>query len=430
MLPRADFDLRKAQEIVKPMLEQVKTEGVQALYRFARQFDQVEQDPAKGGAGIRVPEATLKQAYDELDPELRDALEEARARITKVHTAQLPARHTCELSTTPPATVTQRWFPIRRVGLYVPGGIAVYPSSVLMNAIPALCAGVQELAIVSPPQAQVAGGASTGAFNGLPHPTILAAAHMLGVKEVYAAGGAGAVGLLTYGVQGVDPVDLITGPGNIYVAAAKQVVQGIVGIDAVAGPTEIAILADETAVPKYVAVDLIGQAEHDPLAGSVLITNSEQLARDVRDQLAQLVPQTKHSERVATALSGQQSAIVLVNCLKDAIAAANAYGAEHLEIQTSAPQEVAEQITNAGAIFVGNYSPVPLGDYIGGSNHVLPTGGASRFSSGLGVQTFLRSVQQIEYSRDALLEVTDHLVALANNEDLPAHGEAVLARRD
>jgi histidinol dehydrogenase len=296
-----------------------------------------------------------------------------------------------------------------------------------MNVIPAQAAGVGSIAITSPGQA---------AFGGLPHPTVLATAAILGVDEVYAVGGAGAIGALAYGVDAnefegaIEPVDVITGPGNIYVAAAKQLVQGQVGIDAVAGPTEIGIVADETANPAFVAADLIGQAEHDPLAGSVLITDSADLAAAVLAELNIRVAATKHSERVQTALEGPQSAIVLVNDTAEAVVVANAYGAEHLEIHTANPREIAAQVTNAGAVFVGAYAPVPLGDYIGGSNHVLPTGGTSKFSSGLSVYPFLRSVQQIEYTAPALDAVTDKLVTFANAEDLPAHGEAALARRD
>ncbi|MDR2082920.1 MAG: histidinol dehydrogenase [Candidatus Ancillula trichonymphae] len=417
LLPRADFSLKTALETVRPMLEQVKNKGVAALYEFARQFDSVEQDPKNAGSGIKIPQDYLKKSWNSLSTELKDALLEAKERITTVHLAQVPSESTTELAEG--AVVRQKWFPIGRVGLYVPGGLAVYPSSVLMNAIPAKCAGIQDLIIASPPQKE---------FDGYIHSTIAAAAYFMDIDNVYAVGGAGAVGMFAYGVEGVPRVDTITGPGNIYVAAAKQLVQSSVGIDAVAGPTEIAIIADDSASPEFLAADMISQAEHDSLAAAVLFTNSEELAKNTRLALSRRAEKTKHHERVKVALEGAQSAIVVVKSLDDAVILANAYGAEHLEIQTKKNKEITQQITNAGAIFVGAYSPVPLGDYIGGSNHVLPTTNSSRFSSGLGVHSFLRSVQETEYTEHALEVVRDKLVLIANDEDLPAHGEGVLAR--
>lgn len=421
LLPRADFDISTALVQVKPMLERVQQEGESALWEFARTFDGVEQDPnrdgSRGNGGVKVPEYKLKEAYDALDEGVKSALEVALERIEKVHREQMPVEHSTVLDEG--AKVSQRWLPVQRVGLYVPGGLAVYPSSVLMNVIPAKIAGVKSILVASPPQKE---------FNDLPHPTILAACYMLGVTEVVAAGGAGAVALMAYGVQGIAPVDVITGPGNIYVAAAKQLVQGVVGIDAVAGPTEIGIIASAGANPRYVASDMISQAEHDPFAASVLFTDSPNLLNEVQAELNLQAKHTKHAQRVQQALNGVQSALILVRDLPDAIRLANAYGAEHLEIHTENPAAVARAIDNAGAIFVGSYSPVPLGDYIGGSNHVLPTGGTSRFSSGLSVYAFLRSVQQIEYSKDALSKVAQDLDILAQNENLPAHGEGVRAR--
>jgi histidinol dehydrogenase len=272
------------------------------------------------------------------------------------------------------ARVSERWIPIQRVGLYVPGGKAVYPSSVIMNVVPAQAAGVESLAIATPPSRDNA--------QGWPNKTILATCAILGVDEVYAVGGAQAIAMFAYGATDLDnpvspvlcePVDKITGPGNIFVATAKRLVSGIVGIDAVAGPTEIAIIADKTSNPAYVAADLIGQAEHDELAGSVLITDDDQLAEAVQAELNKRVPRTEHSERVATSLSGKQSGIILTDGIEQSIDAANAYAAEHLEVQTADPDAVIAKIRNAGAIFRGNYSPVPLGDYMSGSNHVLPT---------------------------------------------------------
>lgn len=307
-----------------------------------------------------------------------------------------------------------------RVGLYVPGGLAVYPSSVVMNVVAAQAAGVPSIAVTSPPQRH---------FDGLPHPTILAACALLGVTEVYAVGGAQAVGMLAYGVEDLcDPVDVITGPGNVYVAAAKRAVNGVVGIDSEAGPTEIAVIADATATPRWVAADLLSQAEHDPMAGSVLITDSEDLAEAVEEQLIALMDATKHLARTKEALSGRQSAVILTSGIDQSVAVADAYGAEHLEIHTEDARAVAQRIRNAGAVFVGEHSPVPLGDYLAGSNHVLPTGGTARFASGLGVTSFLKAVSYIDYSAQALAEVGHKVVALANAEDLPAHGEAIAAR--
>lgn len=350
---------------------------------------------------------------------MKAALEEAILRVREVHAEQKPATHTTTLR--PGAEVTEVFLPVRRVGLYVPGGNAVYPSSVIMNVVPAQEAGVQSLVIASPPQAN---------FGGLPHLTILAACGLLGVSEVWAVGGAQAVALLAYGddAHGLEPVDMITGPGNIYVTAAKRLVNGVVGIDSEAGPTEIAIIADDTADPVWVAYDLISQAEHDVLAASVLITDSPSVAEQVNKEIKARYSITRNADRVAEALRGEQSGIVLVDTIDTAITVADAYAAEHLEIHTANPQAVAQRITNAGAIFVGGYSPVPLGDYAAGSNHVLPTSGTARFSAGLSTHTFLRPVNLIDYDQAALKEIADTVIALADAEDLPAHGEAIKAR--
>jgi histidinol dehydrogenase len=292
---------------------------------------------------------------------------------------------------------------------------------VVMNVVPAQVAGVPSLALVSPPQRE---------FGGNPHPTILAACALLGVDEVYAAGGAQAVAMLAYGTETVVPVNLITGPGNIYVAAAKRYVRGTVAIDSEAGPTEIAIIADSTADASFVAADLISQAEHDPIAASVLITDSTELADAVAAELESQVAATKHAERVTTALNGQQSAIVLVRDADQAVQVANAYAAEHLEIHTREAAAVAERIVNAGAIFVGPWSPVSLGDYTAGSNHVLPTAGCACHSSGLSVRAFVKNVQVITYDEAALRDVSGDVQVLADAEDLPAHGAAVRVRFD
>jgi len=419
-LPRAQVDVSAAVEMVQPLVSDVRDRGGAALRDQAEKFDGVRPE------NLRVPAAELTRALQELDPQVRAALERATANLRLVHDAQVPQDFVTEVG--PGAQVRQRWIPMRRVGLYVPGGLAVYPSSVLMNVIAAQSAGVESLAVTSPAQAE---------FNGLPHPTILAACELLGVTEVYAVGGAGAVAMFAYGASAVEatnpaaacePVDVITGPGNVWVTAAKRIVMGTVGIDAEAGPTEIAILADEQANPAFVAADLISQAEHDPLAGSVLVTDSTKLADAVRNEIAKQAGEAKHAERIATSLGGEQSAIVLVSDLDQGMEVIDAYAAEHLEIHTVDAAERAQAVRNAGAIFVGNHSPVSLGDYAAGSNHVLPTGGSARFSSGLGVHSFLRAVQVIEFDETALKEISEAVIALAEAEDLPAHGAAVKAR--
>ncbi|MFE2755796.1 histidinol dehydrogenase [Actinosynnema sp. NPDC059335] len=415
-LPRAEVDVDAVLHHVRPLVEDVRARGVEAVLEHGEKFDKVRP------ASVRVPAAELERALAELDPAVRAALEESIARARKVHADQRRVDTTTQV--VPGGTVTERWVPVARVGLYAPGGLAVYPSSVVMNVVPAQIAGVESLVVCSPPQEE---------FGGLPHPAILAAAALLGVTEVWAVGGALAVALLAYGGTDTDgralePVDLVTGPGNIYLTAAKRLLRGLIGIDSEAGPTEIAILADGTADPVHVAADLISQAEHDTLAASVLVTTSEELADAVDAELERRTAATKHAERVRTALTGKQSGTVLVSDLADGLRVVDVYAAEHLEIQTADAREVASRVRAAGAVFVGPHSPVSLGDYCAGSNHVLPTGGCARHSSGLSVQTFLRGIHVIDYSEDALREVASHVVALANAEDLPAHGEAVTAR--
>ena len=412
-LPRGGTDVNAVLPTVAPIVEAVRERGAQAALEYGEKFDGVTP------AAVRVPAEVLGRAVDTLDEKVITAMREAISRVRKVHADQRPDSHTTTLAEG--ATVTEVHLPIDRVGLYVPGGKAVYPSSVIMNVVPAQEAGCTSLVVASPPQAD---------HDGWPHPTILAACHLLGVEEVWAVGGAQAVALLAYGDDdaGLDPVDIITGPGNIFVTAAKRLVNGVVGIDAEAGPSEIAILADSSADPVYIAYDLISQAEHDDLAASVLITHDEELARAVDREIDERYTVTRNAERVAGALRGQQSGIVLVDDLEQGIAVADAYAAEHLEIHTENAREVAERIRHAGAIFVGSYSPVPLGDYAAGSNHVLPTSGTARFSSGLSTHTFLREVNLIEYDRTALKEIGPHIIALADAEDLPAHGESIRAR--
>jgi len=411
-LPRANLDIASAMDLIGPILNRVQNGNESDLLELALEFDGVKP------ATIKVPEDALIKALDELDPKVRTALELSAERIKKVHENQV--RNESSTKVVDGGTVTEKWIPVDRVGLYVPGGRAVYPSSVLMNVIPAQIAKVGSIAVASPPQKE---------YGGLPHPTILAACALLGVTEVYAIGGAQAIALFAYGMENVcEKCDLVTGPGNIYVAAAKRALRGVIGIDSEAGPTEIAILADESALASDVAADLISQAEHDVIAAAVLVTTSTQLAEEVDKELAHRVAKTKHAERIRTALSGVQSAIVIVDSIEQGIDVVNAYAAEHLEIQTKNSAHDAKKIRNAGAVFIGRFSPVSLGDYSAGSNHVLPTGGCACHSSGLSVQTFLRGLHFIEYNERAFKDIAQTVITLANSEDLPAHGEAMTVR--
>ncbi|MCV7344065.1 histidinol dehydrogenase [Mycolicibacterium rhodesiae] len=417
-LPRGGVDVDAVVPKVRPIVDDVAERGAVAALEYGEKFDGVRP------ATVRVPVAALGDALAALQADVRAALEVAIDRTRAVHADQRRTDTTTLFDSG--ASVTERWVPVERVGLYVPGGNAVYPSSVVMNVVPAQTAGVDSLVIASPPQAGHAG---------LPHPTILAAAALLGVEEVWAVGGAQAVALMAYGGTDTDtdgaelaPVDMVTGPGNIYVTAAKRICRSQIGIDAEAGPTEIAILADHTADPVHVAADLISQAEHDVMAASVLVTDSADLAQATEAELAVQLETTKHRERVTEALRGRQSGIVLVDDVDTGVRVVNAYAAEHLEIQTVNANEVASRIRAAGAIFVGPWSPVSLGDYCAGSNHVLPTAGCARHSSGLSVQTFLRGIHVVDYTEAALKDVSGHVITLAKAEDLPAHGEAVRRR--
>jgi histidinol dehydrogenase len=411
-LPRAKLDVAQAMVLIEPILHRVQHGSEADLIALAEEFDGVTPP------SIRVPQRALDTALAELDPAIRTALEISAERIRKVHSDQV--RGETRTTVVDGGLITEKWIPVDRVGLYVPGGRAVYPSSVMMNVIPAQIAQVQSIAVASPPQKD---------FGGLPHPTILATCALLGITEVYAVGGAQAIALFGYGMKDIcQKCDLVTGPGNIYVAAAKRALRGVIGIDSEAGPTEIAILADETALAADVAADLISQAEHDVIAAAVLVTTSTQLAKDVETELQKRVAATKHSERIRTALTGIQSAIVLVDSVEQGLDVVNAYAAEHLEIQTRHAAIDSEKVRNAGAVFIGRFSPVSLGDYSAGSNHVLPTGGCACHSSGLSVQTFLRGLHFIEYDKKAFTEILDTVVTLANAEDLPAHGEAMTAR--
>jgi len=412
LIPRAALDVAEAMRLIEPILLRVKNGNESDLIALAKEFDAV------APLSIKVPRAELTKALKELNPAIRSALELSAQRIRKVHNDQVRSETVTKV--VDGGSVTEKWVPVDRVGLYVPGGRAVYPSSVMMNVIPAQIAKVSSIAVASPPQSE---------FGGLPHPTILATCELLGITEVYAVGGAQAIALFAYGMENLcEKCDLVTGPGNIYVAAAKRALRGIIGIDSEAGPTEIAIVADSSAIAGDVAADLISQAEHDVIAAAVLITDSQELIDDVLKELVVRVARTKHSERITEALTGIQSACVLVDSVEHGLEVANAYAAEHLEIQTRNSAKDAQQIRNAGAVFIGRYSPVSLGDYSAGSNHVLPTGGCACHSSGLSVQTFLRGLHFIEYDKEAFTEILPTVITLANSEDLPAHGEAMSVR--
>lgn len=415
LLPRGGTDVASVLPTVAPIVEAVRDHGADKALEYGEQFDRVRPE------SVVVPKEVIDAAEASLEPEVKQALEVAIARIRKVHAEQKPAEHTTTLAEG--ATVTETFIPVERVGLYVPGGKAVYPSSVLMNVIPAQEAGASSMVVCTPPQAE---------FDGWPHPVTLVACRLLGITEVWAVGGAQAIALMAYGDDeaGLEPVDMVTGPGNIFVAAAKRLVNGVVGIDAEAGPSEIAVIADASANAEYVALDLISQAEHDEQAASVLITDSEELASKVQRVVDKRSAITLNAERAASALGGEQSGIVLVRDEDQAVAVANAYAAEHLEIHTQNPRATAARITNAGAIFIGPHSPVPLGDYAAGSNHVLPTSGTARFNPGLSTHTFLKPVSLIEYDQAALAAIGKHIIALADKEQLPAHGESIAARME
>jgi len=411
VVPRAELDVEHALEAVRPICDAVRDRGVEAILEYAHRFDHVEQQD------ITVPAEAIGQALKGLDPAVRAGLEESIARLRRTCEAELEPDVVTEV--VPGGTVTQRLVPVERVGLYVPGGLAPLVSSVVMNVVPAQVAGVSSIALTSSPQAD---------HGGLPHPTILAACALLGIEEVYAVGGAQAIAMFAYGAGPCAPVDLVTGPGNIYTVSAKRLLKGLVGIDSEAGPTEIAILADESADPSYVAADLLSQAEHDPMAASVLVTPSVRLADAVEAELETQVAATKHVDRVRTALTGAQSGTVLVDDLEQGLAVVNAYAAEHLEIQTEDAAGWAARVRNAGAVFVGPAAPVSLGDYCAGSNHVLPTGGCACHSSGLSVRTFRKAVHVVAYDADALRDVARDVVALAEAEDLPGHAAAIRVR--
>lgn len=412
-VPRLNLNAQDLRDQVVELMAEVRRNGETALRDQALRFDGIVPE------SLAVEASYRKASLSALDKDLRRAMEESIRRVTAASEDSIPASSVTDYHSG--GRVVTRYVPVDRAGVYVPGGKAVYPSSVIMNVVAAQTAGVTEIALVSPAQKDYAGAI---------HPTIAAAAELLGVKEMYALGGAGAIGALAYGVpeMSLAPVSVITGPGNRYVAAAKNAVRGVVGIDSEAGPTEIGIIADDTAHPEWVAADLISQAEHDELASAVLITTSMELANRVQEALARQAAVTTHAERVRLSLTGEQSAILVVDTLDQALFLSDACAPEHLEVMVEEPAVVVDAVRHAGAIFVGDYTPVSAGDYLAGSNHVLPTGGAGRHSSGLSPLTFLRHQQVVTYDKTALGAVADHIVVFAQAENLPAHGDAVTWR--
>jgi histidinol dehydrogenase len=415
LIPRAAVSIESVASQVQNLLDEVKTGSLAALSDHAQRFDGVIPE------SFRVPKTAIFSALEQLAPSLREAIEESIARVRKVSLATMPLDARVELS--PGAVVSQVFLPVDSVGLYVPGGKAVYPSSVIMNAVPAQVAKVPRIAVCSPAQKD---------NFGLPNPTILATCAILGIEEVYAIGGATAVAALAYGISEIElePVRMVTGPGNIFVAAAKRALRGVIGIDSEAGPTEILIVADSSARADFIAADLISQAEHDENAAAVLVTDSPELIVAVEQEIERQVPLALNRERIEISLAGEQSALVLAQSMDQAIFVANEYATEHLEIHALNADQLSAQITNAGAVFIGEYSPVSLGDYMAGSNHVLPTSEQAKFGPGLGVHTFLRPQQRIQYSKAGLQEIADLVDRFASAEGLGAHGTAAKIRFD
>jgi histidinol dehydrogenase len=411
VLPRATLDVAAAAEQIRPVCEDVRRRGAAAVREYTARFDGVDL------ASTRVPRAALARAARDLDPAVAAALKESARRARIVHQTQLPPSDTV-VTPAEGLTVTGRYVPVSRAGVYVPGGLVAYPSSVVMNVVPAQVAGVGSVAVASPPQA---------GHGGLPHPAVLAACALLGVDEVHAVGGAQALAMFAYGTEDCAPADVLTGPGNVYVAAAKRLLGGIVGTDGENGPTEIAIIADHTADASYVAADLIAQAEHDPLAACLLITSDPDLPVRIDAELAVQLPRALNRDRIQQALAGQ-SGYILVADVDAALAVSDAWAPEHLEIQTEDAAKVAARVRNAGAVFAGPYSPVSLGDYLAGSNHVLPTGGTARHAAGLTVLPFLRLINVVECSADGLAGAAPYIDALGGAEKLAAHVAAVRIR--
>ncbi|MFZ9229085.1 MAG: histidinol dehydrogenase [Prochlorococcaceae cyanobacterium] len=398
----------EAAQRVEAILQQVAQQGDQALLELSERFDGVRPDP------LRIPQEQLAAAWEATEPELQQALQLAHTRIQDFHRRQMPAD--LLLSGPHGERLGRRWRPVERAGLYVPGGRAAYPSTVLMNAVPAQVAGVKRLVMVTPPGPQ-----------GLPNPTVMAAAHLAGVQELYRVGGAQAIAALAYGTESIPRVDVISGPGNLYVTLAKKAVYGRVSIDSLAGPSEVLVIADAGAKAELVAADLLAQAEHDPLAAAILLTTSAELAAAVPLEIERQLQGHPRAAITRQAI-GDWGLIVICRDLQEAAALSDRFAPEHLELMVEDPEALAEQIHHAGAIFMGPHTPEAVGDYLAGPNHTLPTSGTARFAGALSVETFLRHTSLIRFNREALEATGDAVIALADSEGLHSHAESVRLR--
>ena len=396
-------------EIVKGIIEDVKTNGDNALYEYAKRFDKAELD------SLAVSEEEINEAVSATDSYFIETLQNAKANIEEYHKKQLKCGY--EIKKYGGIVIGQRVLSLERVGIYVPGGTASYPSTVLMNAIPAKIANVKEIIMVTPPNS-----------DGKIAKEILAAAKIAGVDKIFKIGGAGAVAALAYGTESVPAVDKIVGPGNVFVATAKRMVFGKVAIDMVAGPSEVLVIADDSANPVYVAADLLSQAEHDKLSSSVLITDSADLAEKVSKELEVQIPLLSRAEIARTSIDNNGKIIVTAN-IDEAIRLANEYAPEHLELAVKEPFKLLPSVVNAGSVFLGHYTPEPMGDYFAGPNHTLPTSGTARFASPLGVDDFIKRTSYLYYTEDELRKVSNRVADFAEREGLTAHAKSITVRK-
>lgn len=410
LLKRSPNNYGKFEAAVAEILEKVRAEGDAAMFAYTKEFDKVEVTKET----LRVTEEEIQEAYEKVDPALIDVIRKALVNIRTFHEKQ--RQNSWFTSSTKGTMLGQKITPLARVGVYVPGGKAVYPSSVLMNIVPAKVAGVEQIVMTTPP-----------GKDGKVNPSTLVAAKEAGADEIYKVGGAQAIGALAYGTESIQKVDKIVGPGNIFVALAKKAVYGHVSIDSIAGPSEILVLADETANPRFVAADLLSQAEHDELASAILITTSKELAEKVDKEVAGFVEVLSRKEIIQKSLDNF-GYILIADTMDEAIDAANAIASEHMEIVTKNPFEVMMKVKNAGAIFIGEYSSEPLGDYFAGPNHVLPTNGTAKFFSPLSVDDFVKKSSIVYYSKEALGEIHKDIVQFATSEQLTAHANSIAVR--
>ncbi|MBS6733604.1 MAG: histidinol dehydrogenase [Clostridiales bacterium] len=410
MLKRSPGQYGEYESRVQEILARVKEQKDEAVFHYTKQFDRADIGPEN----VRVTDREIEEAYRQVDPELLQVMKKALENIRSYHALQ--KQNSWFESTEKGTMLGQKLTPLKTVGVYVPGGKAAYPSSVLMNIVPAKVAGVDRIIMCTPCN-----------VRGQVNPIVLAAAKEAGADEIYKVGGAQAIGAMAYGTESIPKVDKIVGPGNIYVALAKKAVYGHVSIDSVAGPSEILVLADETANPRYVAADLLSQAEHDELASAILITTSQELARQVSDQVEEFVKVLERREIIQKSLD-QFGYILVADTMEEAIETANEIASEHLEIVTRNPFEVMTKIRNAGAIFIGEYSCEPLGDYFAGPNHILPTNGTAKFFSPLSVDDFMKKSSIVYYSREALADIQQDIRKFARSEQLTAHANSIAVR--